>query len=48
MKEITKYYDKNITVNITYTNTPSKEAILEYAKKLKKIMNHIDTKVNAG
>ena len=48
MKKITTYYDKNITVNITYTNGPSKEALQEYAKKLKKIMNHIDIKVNAG
>ena len=48
MKKITKYYDENIIVNITYTNDPSKEALQEYAKKLKKILNHIDIKVNAG
>lgn len=44
MKTITKK-DKNITITITYNNTPSNEAIKQYAHKLKKI---IDSKVIAS
>jgi hypothetical protein len=37
--------DKNITITITYNNTPSKDAIHDYAKKLKQI---VDSKMIAS
>ena len=37
--------DKNITITITYNNNPSDEAIRDYAKKLKQI---VDSKMIAG
>lgn len=37
--------DKNITITITYKNKPSKDAIQNYAEKLKKI---IDSKMQAS
>lgn len=44
MKTITKQ-DKNITITIAYNNTPSQEAIRQYAKKLKQT---IDSKMIAS
>lgn len=44
MKTIVKQ-DKKITITITYNNHPSNDAISNYAKKLKKI---IDSKVIAS
>lgn len=44
MKTITKQ-DKKNTITITYTNAPSKEAIREYANKLKQT---IDSKMIAS
>ena len=44
MKTITKQ-DKNITITITYNNTPSQEAIRQYAQKLKQT---IDSKMIAS
>ena len=38
LKTITKQ-DKNITITITYTNKPSDDAIRDYAKKLKQIVD---------
>lgn len=43
MKTIVKH-DKKLTIKITYSNTPSTEAISQYANKLKKI---IDSKMIA-
>lgn len=43
MKTIIKQ-DKKLTIKITYTNSPSSEAIAQYANKLKKI---IDSKMIA-
>ena len=43
-KTITKEY-KHFTITITYNNQPSKEALKQYATKLKKI---IDSKVIAS
>lgn len=44
LKTITKQ-DKNITITITYNNTPSNDAVRDYAKKLKQI---VDSKMIAG
>lgn len=44
MKTIIKK-DKNITVTITYNNTPSQKAIHQYASKLKQT---IDSKMIAS
>ena len=44
MKTIVKQ-DKNIIITITYNNTPSQEAIQQYARKLKNI---IDSKMIAS
>lgn len=44
MKTITKQHNK-LTITITYSNTPSKEAIREYANKLKQT---IDSKMMAS
>ena len=44
MKTIIKQ-DKNITISITYNNTPSQKAIRNYAEKLKKT---IDSKMHAS
>ena len=44
MKTIVKQ-DKKITITITYNNEPSKEAIHNYAEKLKKT---IDSKMPAS
>ena len=44
MKTITRQ-DKNITITITYSNNPSKDALKQYAQKLKKI---IDSKMIAS
>jgi hypothetical protein len=44
LKTITKQ-DKNITITITYNNKPSKDAIRNYANKLKQI---IDSKMIAS
>jgi hypothetical protein len=44
LKTINKQ-DKNITITITYNSQPSDEAIKNYAKKLKQI---VDSKMNAS
>ena len=44
MKTVVKQ-DKKITITITYTNEPSKDAIRNYAEKLKKT---IDIKMPAS
>lgn len=44
MKTIIKQ-DKKLTITITYNNTPSDEAIRNYAEKLKKT---IDSKMHAS
>lgn len=44
MKTITKQ-DKELIITITYNNTPSEEAIKQYAHKLKKT---IDSKMIQG
>ena len=44
MKTIVKQ-DKKLTITITYNNKPSKEAIHNYAEKLK---NTIDSKIQAS
>jgi hypothetical protein len=38
-KTIIKNYPKNITVTITYNNTPSQDGIKAYAQKLKNIID---------
>ena len=44
LKTITKQ-DKKLTITITYNNKPSDDAIRDYAKKLKQL---VDSKMIAG
>ena len=44
LKTITKQ-DKKLTITITYNNNPSDDAIRDYAKKLKQL---VDSKMIAG